>query len=143
MKWWVWGAGLAMILDGRMARYPIQYGVDGDPSDTSRYLPIPHPSHPVSLPQVSSPALVGGGKNPLFLLLPYGIVSTTTHNLKSYFWPVAVIEGFTGQPPTTTQPPKITKNSNLTAKTPQNEEKECIFVIYALSLATKYILRIF
>jgi hypothetical protein len=36
----------------------------------------------------------------------------------------------------TTQPPKITKNSNLTTKTPQNEEKEYIFVIYALKLAT-------
>jgi hypothetical protein len=57
-----------------------------------------------------------------------------------------MIEGFTGQPLTTTQPPKTTKttkSSNLTTKTAQNEEKEYIFVIYALTLITEQILRVF
>jgi hypothetical protein len=56
---------------------------------------------------------------------------------------VCALEGFTGQPLTTTQPPKTTKSSNLTTKTPQNEEKEYIFVIYALTLITEQILRVF
>jgi hypothetical protein len=132
-----------------------------DLSDTSRYLPIPHPvwrgwrsirylpiladtithpSHPVSVPQVSSPALVGGGKNPLFLLLPYVNHNTQPEVLLLAGRGVRRVHRPTAH---TTQPPKITKNLNLTTKTPQNEEKEYIFVIYALRLATKYILRIF
>jgi hypothetical protein len=59
------------------------------------------------------------------------------------FAPALHLEGFTGQPLTTTQPPKTTKSSNLTTKTPQNEEKEYIFVIYALTLITEQILRVF
>lgn len=43
--------------------------------------------------------------------------------------------------PHTAQLPKITKSSNLTTKTPQNEEKEYIFVIYALGISTAQILR--
>jgi len=43
--------------------------------------------------------------------------------------------------PHTAQLPKITKSSNLTTKTPQNEEKEYIFAIYALGISTAQILR--
>jgi hypothetical protein len=42
----------------------------------------------------------------------------------------------------TTEPPQITKSSNLTTKTPQNEGKEYIFVIFALRLVTEQILRV-